>query len=240
MDWIYAGIMVLAIAVGAALSRLTQRRLPLTWGEKLGIGIGAFCGCMLGAKLPFVLAYGDTGGGGHAWFSGGKTIMCGLAGGYLGVELAKWSLDIRIKTGDSFAMPVATAVAIGRLGCFHAGCCFGRHSVLPWAVSFPHSGDDLPRHPTQIYEFIFHAAAAAALYVLWHHRLLQGQLIKAYIICYLVYRFFSEWVRPEPQAWWTLTIYQWAALALLPIFVFLWYYDARQLKKQSIPNGAVS
>jgi phosphatidylglycerol:prolipoprotein diacylglycerol transferase len=239
MDLAYASIMVLAILVGTALSRVTQRHLPLSWREKIGVGIGAFCGCMIGAKLPFVLADWDGMVSGHAWFSDGKTIMCGLVGGYLGVELAKWALDIRTKTGDSFAMPVAAAVAIGRIGCFQAGCCFGRHSALPWAVSFPLSGDTLPRHPTQLYESIFHATAAVVLFILWQGGLLRGQLIKLYIISYLGYRFFTEWIRPEPQVWWSLTVYQWAALVLLPVFALLWYYDARQFKRQSATRPSV-
>jgi phosphatidylglycerol:prolipoprotein diacylglycerol transferase len=241
MNWSYAAIMLLAIATGAALSRVTQSRLPLTWGEKLGIGIGAFCGCMIGAKLPFVLADWDGMASGYAWFADGKTIMCGLVGGYLGVELAKWALEIRTKTGDSFAVPVAAAVAIGRLGCFQAGCCFGTPTSLPWGVAFPLAGDNLPRHPTQLYETAFHALAAVVLFVLWRRQLLRGQLIKVYIIGYLVYRFVTEFIRPEPQLWIGLSVYQWAALALLPVFVGLWILDARKIGGRDLdPNTIAS
>jgi hypothetical protein len=86
MNWNCAAIMLLAIAVGAAPSRMTQGRLPLTCGEKLGIGIGAFCGCMIGAKLPFVLADWDGMASGYACFADGKTIIYGLVGGDLGVD----------------------------------------------------------------------------------------------------------------------------------------------------------
>src|SRR5262245_36101634 len=110
MNWTYAGLMTLAIATGAVLSRFTQSGLGLTWWERSGIGLGAFCGAMIGAKLPFVLADWDGLVSGAAWFSDGKTIMFGLVGGYFGVEIAKWALEIRVKTGDSFAAPVAAAV----------------------------------------------------------------------------------------------------------------------------------
>ena len=62
---------------------------------------------------------------GRAWFDNGKTIVFGLVGGYFGVELAKALLGVRVKTGDGFAVPVAAAVAVGRLACFAAGCCYG-------------------------------------------------------------------------------------------------------------------
>ena len=55
--------------------------------------------------------------------------MCGIVGGYFGVELAKWTLDVRIKTGDTFAVPVAVGVAIGRVACFVGGCCYGAYET---------------------------------------------------------------------------------------------------------------
>ena len=131
---------------GYAISRRTQRALKLVWWERLGILAGAFCGAMIGAKLPFLFTDWQSLLSGAAWFQNGKTIVCGLAGGYLGVEIAKWSLDIRTRTGDSFAVPVAVTVGIGRFGCFHAQCCHGTPTTLPWGVVFT-SVDAQPRHP---------------------------------------------------------------------------------------------
>lgn len=229
MDPAYTLIMIAAVAVGAWLSRRTQAALPLSPGQRLGVGLGAFCGAMIGAKLPFVLA--DVPGllSGAAWFSDGKTILCGLVGGYAGVELAKWALDVRIKTGDSFAVPVAAAVGVGRLGCFVGGCCYGTPTNLPWGVVFP-SVDSLPRHPTQLYEAAFHLSAAAVLAALQRRGVWRGQLIKAYILAYLGYRFFSEQIRPEARLWAGLTGYQAACLALAPLFLWLWRRDARAMR----------
>jgi phosphatidylglycerol:prolipoprotein diacylglycerol transferase len=182
---------------------------------------------MLGAKLPFVLS--DWAGmvSGTAWLSDGKTIMCGIAGGYFGVELAKWTLDVHIKTGDTFAVPVAVGVAIGRLACFVGGCCYGTTTRLPWGVAFATSGDLAPRHPTQLYEAAFHLVLAAGLAMFQRRGLLAGQLIKLYILAYLGYRFLTEFIRPEARLLLTLTGYQWACLALAPLFVWLWRRDAR-------------
>jgi hypothetical protein len=52
----YTLIMMAAVATGAVLSRRSQRALALSRGEKLGVCLGAFCGAMIGAKLPFVIS----------------------------------------------------------------------------------------------------------------------------------------------------------------------------------------
>jgi phosphatidylglycerol:prolipoprotein diacylglycerol transferase len=229
VDPVYVLIMMAAVATGVVLARKTQTALPLTPREKFFIGLGAFCGAMIGAKLPFVLSDWDGFLSGLAWFSNGKTILCGLVGGYFGVELAKWLLGVRIKTGDSFAVPVAAAVGIGRLGCFHAGCCYGTPTTTPWGVVFPNV-DDLPRHPTQLYEAAFHLSAASVLFWLGRRGLFRGQLIKLYILSYLVYRFFTELIRPEARLTGGLTGYQWAALVLAILFVWLWIRDASAMR----------
>ena len=132
-----------------------------------------------------------------------------------------------MKTGDSFAVPVAVAIAIGRIACFTAGCCFGRETTLPWGVDF---GDGLRRHPTQLYETAFHLAAAGVLAALQRRGMFRGQLIKLYFLSYFVYRFATEFIRPEPRLWLDLTGYQWAALAFIPLFVALWWLDAERLR----------
>jgi phosphatidylglycerol---prolipoprotein diacylglyceryl transferase len=230
-DFRYTLIMLAAIVVMSVLLRRWQARLPLVWWQKLGIGIGGFCGAMIGAKLPFVLT--DWAGlvSGTAWLSDGKTIMCGLVGGYFGVELAKWTLDIRIKTGDTFAVPVAVGVAIGRLACFIGGCCYGTPTDLPWGVSFSRAGDSLTRHPTQLYEAAFHLSLASLLFTLQQRGLFRGQLVKLYILAYLAYRFLTEFIRPEPRVFFGLTAYQYACLGLTPVFLWLWWKDTRRIDR---------
>lgn len=224
MLWQYPLIMTAAISAGVLVGRRTQRGLSVTRRQKLGLALGAVCGAMIAAKLPFVFSDWDAFLSGRAWFDSGKTIMLGLVGGYLGVELAKWVLEIREKTGDSFAVPVAVSIGLGRLGCFAAGCCYGTPTMLPWGVDF---GDGLLRHPTQLYETVFHLTCAVILAALQRDRLFSGQLIKLYFMAYFVYRFLTEFIRPEPRLWLGLTGYQWGAAACLPLFAILWWHDSR-------------
>ncbi|QDT65581.1 prolipoprotein diacylglyceryl transferase [Calycomorphotria hydatis] len=222
LPWAYPFIMGTAILAGFLLSRNQRAALGLSRGERLAIALGAFCGAMVGAKLPFLFADWNGFLTGTAWLTGGKTILGGLVGGYLGVELAKWSLDIKVRTGDTFAVAVPVSIAIGRLGCLAAGCCYGTPTDLPWGIAFAKTaGDALKRHPTQIYEAMFHLTAAGILYVMKRDGLCKGQLIRLYIIAYCGYRFLSEFIRPEARMWTGLTGYQWAALVIAAGFMAL-------------------
>src|SRR5438132_12554751 len=148
LPWLYPFVMGAAIVTGVLVGRRTGKPLGLTRGQRLGLALGAFCGGMIGAKLPLAILDWDGFLSGAAWLDSGKTLVLGLVGGYFGVEAAKWALDIRVKTGDGFAAPVAAAIAVGRLACFSAGCCHGPGTDLPWRVDF---GEVLRRHPTQLH-----------------------------------------------------------------------------------------
>ncbi|MBI3564599.1 MAG: prolipoprotein diacylglyceryl transferase, partial [Elusimicrobia bacterium] len=185
--------MTAALATGAALSRRGHEDLGLTRAQKAALGLGAFVGAMTGAKLGILALDPHASTRVADLLDGGKTILGGLAGGYLGVEAAKWALEIRAKTGDGYAVPVAASIAVGRLGCFVAGCCYGLPTALPWGVDF---GDGVPRHPTQLYEALFHGLMAVALSRLKTAGRYPRQLMKLYILSYLAYRFLTEFIRP--------------------------------------------
>jgi phosphatidylglycerol:prolipoprotein diacylglycerol transferase len=220
---LYPLIMLAALVAGWALSRRRQARLPLSAGQKWAVALGAFCGSMLGAKLPFALADPRGAFCTQAWLTDGKTILFGLVGGYLGVEVAKALADVRVKTGDSFAVPAATAIGIGRLGCYVGKCCYGLPTSLPWGVDF---GDGVRRHPTQLYELAFHLLAALALWGLERGNWFPRQRFKLYLLAYCGYRFLTEFLRPEVRLWGGLTGYQWTAAAFIPVLLLLWWQDS--------------
>lgn len=222
-SWAYPALMAGSLAAGAAAGRLQGSDLPLDARAKAALGLGAFLGAMLAAKLPYVLASGLPLWEAAAWHTPGKTILAGLAGGYVGVEAAKALAGVSVKTGDWFAVPAATAVAVGRLACFVGPCCWGRATGLPWGVDF---GDGVARHPTQLYEAAFHASAAAALWRLRAAGAFRLQLMKLYVVAYAAYRFLTEFVRPEDRVLLGLTAYQFGALALIALFSGLWLRDA--------------
>jgi phosphatidylglycerol:prolipoprotein diacylglycerol transferase len=206
----------------AALATLPRRQRWL-------LVAAAFVGGALCAKVPFVLGAGGGVFSELAWFRDGKTITTGLVGAYLAVELAKLLLGLDVKTGDTFALPLALALAVGRWGCFFNGCCYGVETSLPWGIDF---GDGVRRHPTQIYESLYHLGMAGVLIVLLRQGWLRYQHLKFYLIAYGAYRFATEFIRPEPAEWLRLTFYQWVSVALIFGLSVQWAFDRqRQLRE---------
>lgn len=228
----YGSFMLLALAVFLLARHFVPRPVALAalpWWKRTLLALAAFVGGSLGGKLPFALK--DPAGllDGSAWFQDGKTIVAGLIGAYLAVELAKRALEVRVKTGDTFALPLALAMTVGRWGCFFNGCCYGTETDLPWGVSFyVHAqGRVLRCHPTQLYESLFHFTMALVLLQLMARGILPGQRLKVYLISYGVYRFLTEYIRPEPAWWLGLTFYQWASLALVAGLTLQWLAERR-------------
>ena len=134
----------------------------------------ALCGAVY--VLGYFLASVDAWSLDFAWLADGKTVVTGLAFGYLAVELTKLSLGVRVKTGDGLAFPLALALAVGRWGCFCNGCCYGVVTTLPWGVVFH---DGVPRHPTQLYESLFHGTTAVVLLLLARVTMLAENRVEA-------------------------------------------------------------
>ena len=210
-------LMLAALVASYWLYRQNRTKLDVSEDHKRFLSLAALLGAFIGAKLPFMLErdWSRLSPWIH-WLSDGKTVLGGIFGGYAAVELTKAWLGIRKGTGDTFAIPIAAGLSIGRLGCFFGGCCFGVPTQLPWGIAFPTApdGGELLRHPVQIYETLFHALALGGLVMLQQRRWFDGHRLKVYLIGYLVFRFFTELIRPEPLMVAGLTAYQIACLVL--------------------------
>src|SRR5439155_3171032 len=80
LPWLYPFMMGAAIVTGVLVGRRTGKPLGLTRGQRLGLALGAFCGGMIGAKLPFAILDWDGFLSGAAWLDSGKTLVLGLVG----------------------------------------------------------------------------------------------------------------------------------------------------------------
>ena len=204
-----AGCYALGYLTGiAAFAWMARRRGLATAGIMAVMGAGLLGG-LVGANLTqWAYSHLVTGGG------EGKTVLGGIACGYLSVFLFKRYLGIHRPTGDLFAVAVSAGEAVGRWGCFFGGCCYGKACALPWAV-WQHGAW---RHPTQLY---LSGANALILVALWRFdrtRPPENGLWYLQGVLYCAARFLIEFFREGPPPVWGLTGAQWACLAGLAFF----------------------
>lgn len=111
-----------------------------------------------------------------------------------------------LRTCDVFAPGLALGHAFGRVGCFAAGCCYGRETHVPWAVTFhnPLANEivgtplNVPLHPTQLYEMVVELCNAAFLVWLIRRKKFEGEIIGSYMIIYGIARYIIEFFRGDP------------------------------------------
>ncbi|MCU0448834.1 MAG: prolipoprotein diacylglyceryl transferase [Bernardetiaceae bacterium] len=218
---------VLAYTIGYRYYQWLRRHQgdPISDPHRLWIFIGAAGGALVGAYLLGALENPNYWAGQQylnhllgrsavvAAALGNKTIVGGLLGGLLGVELTKWRLGVRTSSGDLMAYPLVLGLAIGRVGCLLGGLkdgTVGVASSLPWAIDF---GDGVPRHPTSLYEIIFLLSLGLGLKTLERHfTLTNGARFKLFLASYLVFRFAIEFIKPVVPVAAGLGSIQWACL----------------------------
>jgi phosphatidylglycerol:prolipoprotein diacylglycerol transferase len=223
---LYGWLMLAGLAVGACFwSRLARRDRRLLW-----IYIAALVGAFLGAKVVYFLAEGwmdwrrpDA----WARLATGKSILGGLLGGYVAVEIAKRVLGYAGTTGDWFALIAPVGIALGRIGCLAHGCCRGVECSPAWFTLKDAAGVD--RWPAVPMEIAFNIGAIAGFYWLRRNHFLPGQHFHLYLIGYGVFRFFHEFLRAEPRVVGPITGYQVAALMVLALGLVGFYCRQRAM-----------
>ena len=150
---------------------------------------------------------------------GGKTIVGGLLGGWIAVELAKKYFGITQRTGDAYVAPLVLGIAIGRIGCFLTGLpdhTYGIATNLPWGVDF---GDGIRRHPTQLYEIAFALLWGLVVWIRSRWPYARGELFRLFMFGYFSFRLLVEFIKPvyRPEG---LSAIQWACVAGICICVY--------------------
>lgn len=160
----------LSYFIGFRIYLWTRRPSGMSKLVSLQILAGTILGAAIGSKVLFwfedpAATWAAFSQGHVLW--GGKTIVGGLLGGLIGVELAKKWAGWKSSTGDDFAYPLLIGIAIGRIGCFLTGLddhTYGTATTLFTGVDF---GDGIMRHPTQLYEMAFLIVLGIVLYPLY-------------------------------------------------------------------------
>ncbi|WP_299223458.1 prolipoprotein diacylglyceryl transferase [uncultured Psychroserpens sp.] len=148
-----------------------------------------------------------------------KTIMGGLFGGLLSVELTKKLIGEKQSSGDLFVFPIILGIFIGRIGCFLSGVNEFTYGKVTASVFGMDLGDGLLRHPTSLYELMFLILLFFALRLLHKNTSMKnGEYFKVFMICYFGFRFGIEFLKPN-----VFYIFGLSSIQLLCVICWLYY-----------------
>lgn len=220
----------LGVAV-AAFVYLFEARRGGRLNEQTGwVAAGALIGGAVFAKIGSAWRFVGSGATLEELFLfGGRSILGGLAGAYLGAIVAKRLVGYRRSTGDLFAPAVAIGLAVGRIGCFLTEQV-GTPTSMPWgitvspeaAASIPNCPQCLtgqPMHPSFLYEIGFLVVAFALLWLGRDRLAVEGMSFKLFLLAYGMFRFGVEFVRGNPEMGFGFTGSQLFLLITIPILV---------------------
>ena len=240
----YGVLLAAAYLLGLQFALWRARRRGLDSQQVMDLGILVIVSALLGAKLLLLVVdfrqFTSSPGALFGLLRSGGVFYGGLIAAVAAALLyLRWKRMPLWTTTDVFAPGIALGHVVGRLGCLMAGCCFGRPTSVPWAitftdpVAFTNVGTRLgvPLHPTQLYE------AGAELVILivllvWERRGhgFPGRTFWTYMLLYGVSRFAIEFYRGDSRGmvFDTLSTSQFVSVLLVPLAVVMLFLLSRR------------
>ena len=238
----YGALLAAAYLLGLQLAMYRAKARGLDQARVLDLGIYIIISALIGAKLLLLItdfrsfadnprALIDLARSGGVFY-GGLILAVVVALFYIRrVGLPLWT------TCDVFAPGIALGHVVGRFGCFFAGCCFGKETHVPWAITFtdPYAATNVgtplnvPLHPTQLYE----AGAEAIILLLLlatesRGKRFPGRTFWTYMLLYAVSRYVIEMFRGDPRgAVLIFSTSQFISVVLAPLALFMLFYLSR-------------
>jgi phosphatidylglycerol:prolipoprotein diacylglycerol transferase len=240
----YGVLLAAAYLAGLQFAVVRARRHGVDPTRVMDLGIYLIIAALVGAKLMLVLV--DVK---YFWAQPRELLSVVRAGGvFYGGLIAAFLVGLWLirkyrlplwTTGDLIAPGIALGHVIGRLGCLLAGCCYGRPTTVPWAITFTNplaainvgTPLDIPLHPTQLYD----AGAELIILVLLlvterRGKPFAGRTLWLYMVLYAISRFIIEFYRGDERgALWGLSTSQIVSVVIVPLGLYmLWRLHASQ------------
>ncbi len=239
----YGVLLASAYLLGLQLAMVRGRSRGLDQARVLDLGIYIIISALIGAKLLLLItdfrsfvdsprALLDLARSGGVFY-GGLILAVVVALWYIRrIGLPLWT------TCDVFAPGIALGHVVGRLGCFFAGCCYGKPTTVAWAITFsdPYAAANvgtplnIPLHPTQLYEAGAEALILAVLLATeTRGKRFPGRTFWLYMLLYAISRYVIEMFRGDPRG--SVLIFstsQFISVLLAPLAVIMLVYLGRR------------
>jgi phosphatidylglycerol:prolipoprotein diacylglycerol transferase len=249
----YGILLAAAYLLGLQLAVWRAKHRGVDPARVMDLGIWIIIAALVGAKLLLIVVDWDY------YRSNPREIFSLVRsagvfyGGLVVATITGFALMRRYRlpvwtTADLYAPGIALGHVIGRMGCFFAGCCWGKPTDLPWAITFTNPAAAINvgtplhvgLHPTQLYE----AGAELLILVLLltterRGRTFAGRTFWLYMLLYAITRFVIEIYRGDPRGEILgMSTSQFFSVLLLPISVGMLYWLSR--RNQPVKHPAAS
>jgi len=162
----------------------------------------------------------------YIWLN--NTIIGGLAGGLIAVELMKKIIGKKESTGDRMVFPLIVAMFIGRIGCFFTGIYEETYGLPTDSIFGINLGDGINRHPVALYEMIYLAILFLFIkYIKKNYQYQSGFLFQVFMLSYFSFRFCLDFIKPKYNIVFSLSTIQLVCILVMIYYIYL-------IKKQNI------
>jgi phosphatidylglycerol:prolipoprotein diacylglycerol transferase len=232
---IVAGVLV-TIRIGRSRGIMPQNILDMSF-------IIIFSG-IIGSRLLYILMnlsyYGSNPLDMPKLWQGGLVFSGGLLAGLIALIWHARQKDYNLLLlGDIWSPGVAIGQGIGRIGCFMAGCCYGKPTTVAWGVIFTDPRSlarlNIPLHPTQVYSSLSGFVIFIILMILTAKKKFEGQVLLWFLILHSASRLLVERFRGDdrgliPGTDWSVTQFS-TVFILIGAVIMLLIMKTRQEKK---------
>ncbi|RZB29844.1 MAG: phosphatidylglycerol---prolipoprotein diacylglyceryl transferase [Desulfobacteraceae bacterium Eth-SRB1] len=202
----YGFFVAMGFLAGILIAKREAKRLGEDPDRIMDLSFYVMVSAILGSRLFYIITNPEIylsdpleifklWNGGLVFYGG---FIAALIVGLIYLKIKKMPLW---RTTDIAAPSLAAGQFLGRLGCFSAGCCYGKACNLPWAVTFTNPDSlaplGIPIHPTQLYHAISNLSIFAFLWFFRGRKKYNGQLFWLYILLYAVTRSLIEIFRGD-------------------------------------------
>jgi phosphatidylglycerol:prolipoprotein diacylglycerol transferase len=232
------GVMVaIAAIICSLLMARESKRFGMSPQDVYDLVFWSFLGGIIGARIFFILLnisfFMETPSEILMLQNGGLAWQGGLVGGalvvFLFIRYKKWPV---LRTADFVAPYLALGHAIGRVGCFLNGCCYGKE--VTWGIFFPVHHAHL--HPTQLYEMLL---LTALFFGLRHAQKVlgksQGGVFALYLMLSSLIRFSVEFFRADHQPLFlNLSVFQYVSVVIFVVGTVMFLYIRRDVPSERL------
>ena len=226
------GFMVaIAFIVATILTAKEAKRKNISPEKIYSLVTYIIIGAIIGSRIAYLLFNPTNILDIFKFWEGGLSFHGGFIGGLLfGFFYIKKNKLNFWEITDICTPSIPLAQAIGRIGCFLRGCCYGVATTLPWGINYLKE----VRHPTQLYSSLALLIIFIFLSKQKYKKSFNGALSLTYIIIYSIFRFFIEFIRVEPRVLLGLTGAQVVSIILSAISIFLFLKFRKLFKTKKI------